>query len=368
MKRHALLSLVLIVLLAGPLFAGGEKEGKVEAKSNAMKVAFVYGSAVGDYGWYWSHDKARKATEKALNFVTTSYLENVKPGAEAERVLKELCEEGYSVIVSASADYESDVKKVGKDYPNVKFLICAGNTALEPNIESFYPKTSQVWYLLGQIAGFLTKTNTIGMVGSVVTPIDLQIQNAWLRGAQSVNPKVVERILFVNTYYDPAAEKDAALSLIDAGVDVIAQATNTPAHVQAAETAGIYAMSQYEDMRQFGPKAYVSGELFSWEKYYIPTLKAIRDGTWKPRYHNPDLTSGIVDLVSLGSMVTDSMKAVIEKSRQRMLNGEPEFFWEGPIKDNTGALKVKKGEKLSEEQLIGMDWWVEGVITAMRGK
>jgi len=333
-----------------------------------LKVAFVYNAVVGDYGWFYGHDQARKITEKELNFVETSFLESVTPGAVAERVMKDLCKEGYNVIVAASADFEADALKAAEQYPQVKFLICAGTVKKEPNVESFYPKSTQVWYILGQIAAKLTKTNNIGMVGAVVHPLDLQIQNAWILGARSVNPSIVERIIYVNTYYDPAAERDASLSLIDVGCDVISQATNTPAHVQAAEEYGVYAMSQFEDMRQFGPNAYVSGDLFHWEKYYIPTLKAIYENTWKPRLYTPDISTGIVDIAEFGSMVTEEMKAMAEETKNRMLTEDPEFFWKGPIYDNQGNLRVKEGERLTDEELLKMDWWVDGIISSMSSK
>jgi basic membrane protein A len=358
--NNMLAMLILIVLLVSITLTVMAKE--------KLKVAFVYNATVGDYGWFYGHDKARKITDEELDFVETSFLENVTPGAVAERVMKELCKDGYDVIIPASGDYEADVLKVADQYPNVKFLICGALTKKDPNIESFYPLSTQVWYMLGQIAGKLTKTNCIGIVGAVVYPIDLQIQNAWILGAKSVNPEVVERIIYINTYYDPAAERDAAESLINAGVDVIAQNTNTPAHVQVAEEYGVYAMSMFEDMRQFGPNAYVSGDVFLWEKYYIPTLTAIYENTWKPRLFIPDLTSGIMDMAEFGPMVTEEMKAMVEESRNKMLTEDPTFFWEGPIYDRDGNLRVKEGEKLTEEELSGMDWWVDGVITSMTSK
>ena len=332
-----------------------------------LKVAFIYGGTVGDYGWYYGHDRARKIVDEELDFVKTSFLESVTPGAVAERVMIELCKDGYDVIIPASGDYESDVLKVADQFPDVKFLICGALTK-KANIESFYPLSTQIWYMLGQIAGKLTKTNNIGMIGAIVYPIDLQTHNVWLLGARTVNPNVVERIIYLNTYYDPAAENDAALSLIDAGVDVIAQNTNSPAHVQAAEKYGIYAMSQFEDMREFGPNAYVSGDQFYWEKYYIPTLRAIYENSWEPRLFQPDLTSGVMAMIEFGPMVTEEMKAIVEESRNRMLTEDPDFFWEGPIYDREGNLRVKEGEKLTDEQLSGMDWWVDGVITSMRTK
>jgi len=360
-KDYFLLVVFLLVVLLANLTLTVMAEEK-------LKVAFIYNGPVGDYGWFYGHDRARKIVDEALDFVETTFIESVTPGAVAERVMKELCKEGYDVIIPASGDFEADALKAGEQYPNVKFLICGAITKKEPNIESFYPLSTQVWYMLGQIAGKLTKTNNIGMTGAVVYPLDLQIHNAWMLGAKSVNPDVILRIIYINTYYDPAAERDVALALIDAGVDVIAQATNTPAHVQAAEEYGVYAMSQFEDMRQFGPNAYVSGDLFHWENYYIPTLTAIYENTWKPRFFQPDVTSGVMDMTEFGPMVTEEMKAIVEKSKKRMLTEDSTFFWEGPIYDTEGKLRVKEGEKLTDEQLSEMNWWVDGIITSMRTK
>jgi len=231
-----LIMFVLVVLLSNiALIAMAEEK---------LQVAFVYHSVVGDFGWFYGHDRARKVTDEALDFIETIYLENVTPGATAERVMTELCKEGYEVIVCPSADGEADVLKVAEKFPDVSFLLATG-TVKRHNVESYDFKNLHVWYMLGQIAGKLTKTNTIGMTGAVVNASDLMVQNIWLLGAQSVNPDVEERIIYINGYYDPAAEKDVALSLIDSGADVVAQATNTAAHVQAAQEFGVYAMCQY---------------------------------------------------------------------------------------------------------------------------
>ncbi len=372
MKKGLLI--LLMVLLAVGLLAGcgstdttsgdttGDDAGNAPAEK--MKVAFVYNAVIGDYGWAYGHEKAREETQAALDFVETSCLENVTPGANAERVMADLAAEGYDVIIAVSGDYEADVRKVAPNYPDTDFLLCCGAYSAA-NVESFYPKATQIWWVLGKVAAQLTKTNTIGMVGAVTAPIDLQIQNAFLLGAQSVNPDIVERIIYINTYYDPAAERDAALSLIDAGVDVITQATNTPAHVQAAVEKGVYAMSQFEDMSQFGPDNYISGDKFVWSAYYIPTLQAIKDGNWVPSttINEPDITSGVCDFVDFGPMVTDEMKTKVQEAVEQV-KADPKIMWKGPIYDNQGNLVVAEGEYLTDEQLLAMNWWVKGTITS----
>lgn len=329
-----------------------------------LKVAFLYETTVGDYGWFYSHNVARIKADNALDFIETRPMENVTPGAVGERIIKELCNDGIDVIVAAGMQFQADVVKVAKDYPNVKFLICSGTVSTN-NIESFWPDRTQLWYMLGQIAGLLTKTNYIGTVGSFSTPLGKPIENAWLLGAQSVNPEVKERIIFVNTWYDPAAERDAALSLIDAGVDVLSQNTNSPAVVQAAEEMGVYAMAQFEDMREFGPNAYIGGEILKWGNYYIQTFTSIYEGTWEAKMYYPDFPTGVIDLQEFGPMVTEQMKEIVNSTKRKILDEDPYFFWEGPIYDNQGNLRVKKGEKKSLKE-YSMDWSVKGIISSSR--
>jgi len=372
LNRKDALALMVVGMIVALLVTGCRSQTPAspepeKGSENQMKVAFVYNAQVGDYGWFYRHDVARKELEQALDYVETIALENVAPGAEAERVLRELASTGFETIVAASADYEADVAKIATDFPDVKFLICAGTIAQEPNVESFFPKAYQLWYVMGKLAGYMTKTNTLGMIGAIVHPLDLQVQNAFALGAQSVNPEAVLRIVYINTYYDPAAEKDAALSLIDAGADVLAQCTNSPAHVQAAEEEGVYALSMWADMSQFGPNAFLSGDLYDWKEYYIPTIEAIRAGTWKPTIKAPDIDAGWIKMADFGPAVPEEVRETVLQELEKMMKREvdPDFFWTGPIYDNTGKTVVPEGYRPTDEDLLAMDWWVKGVITSM---
>lgn len=338
------------------------------SKQKKMKVAFIYNAQIGDYGWAYSHDIARKEIEKKLDYVETFALENVAPGAKAERTMRELASRGFEVIVAPSSDYEADVVKVAKDLPDVKFLICGGTVSQKPNVESFWPKHYQMWYIMGKLAGYMTKTNILGIVGAIVHPLDLQTQNAFTLGALSVNHKVKVRCLYINTYYDPAAEKDAAKSLINAGADVIAQSTNTPSHVQAAEEEGVYALSMWADMHQFGPKAFLSGDNFAWSQYYIPTIEKIHQGKWESKVATFDISSGILRMADFGESVPQDIRDKIQADLDKVTkNGvDPDHFWQGPIYDNKGNLVVLEGQKLTEEQLLNMNWWVKGIITSQK--
>lgn len=366
-------AMLTIILLSSTVTGCGlsEKQSTTTSKDSTkekMQVAFIYNAQIGDYGWAYSHDVARKEIEKKLDYVKTVALENVAPGAKAERTMRELASRGFEVIVAPSSDYEADVLKVAKDLPNVKFLICGGTVSQKPNVESFWPKHYQMWYIMGKLAGYMTKTDVLGIVGAIVHPLDLQTQNAFTLGALSVNPKVKVRCLYINTYYDPAAEKDAAKSLINVGADVIAQSTNTPSHVQAAEEEGVYALSMWADMHKFGPKAFLSGDNFDWSQYYIPTIEEIHQGKWTPKMATFDITSGILRMADFGESVPQDVKDKIKAELDKVVKGgvDPDNFWQGPIYDNKDNLVVPKGEKLTEEQLLNMNWWVKGVVTSKK--
>ena len=300
MKKYMMLFLVLAVILSS--FAGcgagsdTEDATPVESSDDQMKVAFVYHGTVGDFGWFYTLDKAREKTNEALDWVKCDKIENVAVGTDAERVFTELCQEGYKVIVAGSLDYEADILKVAEQYPDVAFLTASGS-AFGDNVESFFPRRDQIWYLMGQIAAGLSKTGDLGLVGSLPNQptIDV-ILNAWTLGAQSVNPDTQVHVIWCNTFDDPAAERDAALSLIEVGCDVILQGTNNAAHVQACEEMGVYSMSQWEDMNTYGPNYYVGGEKLNWEKYFIEVFPQIRDGEWTGRQYYPDFTKAVATL------------------------------------------------------------------------
>lgn len=367
MKKLGLLFLIVVIVVS--LFTGCQPsdEGAVtegdEAVEEQFKAAFVYHAAVGDFGWFYGHDKAREKTEEALDWLDTVVIENVAPGAQAERVFRELCDEGYNAIVAASIDYEADVLKVAEEYPDVAFLICSGTTTREPNVESYFPSRPALWYLLGKVAGTVTETDKIGMIGSLPFPIMIQINNAWYLGAKSVNPDVTMNLVYLNTFFDPAAERDVALSLIDVGCDVIAQGTNTPSHVQAAEEMGVYAMSQWEDMHEFGPNAYLTGEVFNWDQYYIEVFTAIKEGTWSPRLHYPEVSTGIVGLATMGPAITPELQSLIDETMDAIY-ADPGIVWDGPIYDTEGNIVVAEGERLTDEDLANMYWHVQGIITS----
>lgn len=362
------LSLAMFGMISG---CGGGTEDVVDDGTNdqgdaiddSFKVAMIYAFDVGDQGWGFEHNKAMLELADALDYVEITVLENVSPGAEAERTLRDLADRGYKVIYNPSTDYETDVMNVAPDYPDTAFLICSG-TAVADNVESFWPRHYQLWYIYGVLAGHMSETGIMGITGAFPHALEVQSQNAFLLGAQSVNPNMEGRLVYLSTYFDPASESDVANSLIDEGADILAQWTNTPAHVDAAETAGVYAFSTWANMEAFGPNSYLSGDDVKWSMYLIPTVEAIYNGTWEAQFFYPHISDErfMINMVPLPDFVPADVKAEIMALYEGMKSGEidPDFFWEGPISDNSGNIRIANGEKATDEELLTQDWFVQG--------
>jgi basic membrane protein A and related proteins len=334
-------------------------------EASPMKVAFVYHGTVGDKGWFYGHDQARIKVEADLNWVETQTIESAKPGSDAERVFTELCDEGYKVIVAASLDYEEDCISVGEQYPDVAFLVCSGSKTTA-NVEPFFPRRDQLWYLLGQVAGGLSKTGKLGLVGSLPNqPTINPIADAWILGAQSVNPNATLNIIWLNTFDNPPAERDAALSMIEEGCDVIMQGTNNPAHVQVCEEKGVYSMSQWEDMSQYGPNTYVAGEQLKWEVYYEDTFTKIAQGTWKASLYYPPYSMGVAQETKFYQTLPAEVMQKYTDTKAKLL-ADPQLMWAGPIYDIDGNLVVKDGERVADADVYKTSWLVKGIISSVK--
>ena len=362
----AALMIALAVLLSG---CGSNKESSQESKTQTaagqektekLKVAFIYVGPVGDAGWTKSHDDGRKYLEQQLgDKVETKYLESVPEGADAERVLTELCEKGYKVIFATSFGYMDPIIKVAQKYPDVIFLHCSGYKTA-PNVGTYFGRMYQARYLSGIIAGKMTKKNLIGYVAAHPIPEVVRMINAFTLGVRSVNPDAKVKVVWTNTWYDPAKEKEAAVSLIQSGADLIAQHQDTPGPQQAAEEAGIYSIGYNTDMSKFAPKANLTSPVWNWGPYYVKTVQDILDGKWKSEQYWGPMADGIVDLAPISNTVPADVKKLVDDKKQEILSGKWDVFT-GPIKDNSGKEKVSAGQKMTDEQLLSFDWFVEGV-------
>lgn len=344
------------VLLAA---AGLMLAATTSAMAEPTKVGFVYVGPIGDHGWSYRHDIGRKAIEKALgDKVKTSYVESVKEGPDAARVIQQLAASGHKLIFTTSFGFMNPTLKVAKKFPNVKFEHATGYKRSD-NLSTYAARFYEGRYIAGVIAGKMTKSNILGYVGSFPIPEVVRGVNSFILGARSVNPKAVVKTVWVNSWYDPGKEGDAAKALIDQGVDIITQHTDSPAPLQVAANRGVLGFGQASDNYHFAPKAQMTAIIDNWDSYYVERAKAVVDGTWKSGDVWGGLKDGMVSMAKYTNMPEDVKKLAMD-TEAAIIAGKLLPF-AGPIKDQSGALKVKAGEALSDGDLLGMNWYVEGV-------
>ena len=326
-----------------------------------LKVAFVYLGPVTDGGWTQMHDVARKKLEAALgSAVKTTFIENVPETADSERVFRQLASDGNKLIFATSFGYMEPLQKVSKLFPDVKFEHVNGFKT-GPNISVYEPRFEEGFYLIGVLAGQMTKTNTLGFIGSFPIPTVMRNIDAMTLGALSVNPKIKTKPIWVNTWYDPGKERQAADTLIAQGADVVAQNTDSPASIQAAQEKGTYAFSIDADMSEFGKKAQLSGSTEDWSGYYIAETKKVLDGSWTGnRRTRWGLKEGLVVMAPLNPDIPPAVVKVFEEKKAKIIAGELNPFG-GPIKDNTGKEMVAAGSVMPAEIASSLNWYVEGV-------
>jgi len=360
MNRMGLLATAALRLISIAALCAAMEAGSPAFADEPLKVAFVYVGPVGDAGWTYAHDQGRQALEKALGSkVKTTYVENVAEGADAERVIRQLATEGNKVIFTTSFGFMNATVKVAQSFPNVIFEHATGYKTAK-NLGVYEARFYEGAYLLGVMAGQMTKTNTLGFVASFPIPEVIRNIDAYTLGAQSVNPKVRTKVIWVNTWYDPAKERQAAETLIAQGADLLCQNTDSPAIVQVAQEKGIYAFGWDSDMRKFAPKSQLTANTNNWGVYYIDTVKKVLAGTWKPEVVKWGLKEGVVVMAPLNSVVPPAAAKVFEEKKKALIDGKLTPF-QGPIKDQSGAVKVPAGSTMSLEELMSLNWYVEGV-------
>ena len=348
------------------LFAGLLVAGSASFAADApVKVAFVYIDPVGDTGWSYQHDLARKELEKALGpKVKTTVVEKVPDTADAERVIRQLAASGHDLVFTTSFGYMEPTLRVAKLFPKVKFEHATGFKQA-PNMVSYESRFYEGAYLLGVIAGRTTKSNTLGYVGSFPIPEVVRNINAFTLGARSVNPKVKVKVIWVDTWYDPGKERQAAEALIAQGADVLCQNTDSPAVVQVAEQRGVHAFGWDSDMAKYGPHSQLAANTQHWSDYYIQEVKKVLDGSWTGNRSTVwGLKEGMVALASLNPSIPPDVLKVLEERRLAIVAGTLHPF-AGPLKDNTGTLKVPAGTTMTHEQLMAISWYVEGIDGAL---
>lgn len=329
------------------------------AAQEKVKACWIYVGPIGDHGWSYQHDQGRLQVEKELGGkVETVYVENVAEGPDAERTIERLAREDCKIVFTTSFGFMEATVKVAKKFPDVKFEHATGYKRAE-NLATYNAKFHEGRYIIGQIAARMSKTGTAGYIVSFPIPEVVSGINSFMLGAQSVNPDFKVKIVWVNTWYDPGKEADAAKVLFGQGADIIVQHTDSTAPLQIAEEQGKLGFGQASDMIKFAPKAQLTAIVDHWGDYYVERVKAVIDGAWKSVDVWGGLDSGMVKMSEYTNM-PDDVKRTAQETEGKIKSGELHPF-KGPITNQAGELVVKEGETATDEQILGMNWYVKGI-------
>jgi simple sugar transport system substrate-binding protein len=373
-KRSMLKVAALSAVAAAALVGCGKKEEPAPApapapapvaeapapKPEPLKIAFAYVGPVGDGGWSFAHDNGRKAIEKEFgDKVVTSFVESVPESADAERVLRDLAGQGNKLIFGTTFGYMESMLKVAEDNKGVKFEHATGYKTAE-NMRTYDSRTYEGAYMAGIIAGAMTKSNTLGVVGSVPIPEVIRNINSFTLGAQSVNPKIKTKVVWVNEWFSPPKETEAATSLINGGADVLFQNTDSPAVLKTAQEKGKRAFGWDSDMTAYGPKAHLASAVINWGPYYIKATKDALEGQWATGQSWWGVKEGAIDIVSIAEDVPADTKAKVEAVKKGLADGSFQI-WKGPIVGQDGKEVLAKDTVADDKFLGGVNFYVKGV-------
>ncbi|ESS13139.1 MAG: BMP family ABC transporter substrate-binding protein [Burkholderiaceae bacterium] len=367
---RSLVKLAALTALSAAVLVGcGKKEEAAAPEAAApaaaivvepLKVAFAYVGPVGDGGWTYAHDRARAEVQAAFgDKIVTSYVENVPESADAERVIRDLASQGNKLIFGTTFGYMEPMLKIAPDFADVKFEHATGYKS-GPNMRTYDSRTYQGAYMAGIIAGAMTKTNTLGVVGSVPIPEVIRNINSFTMGAQSVNPAIKTNVVWVGEWFNPPKETEAAQSLINGGADVLMQNTDSSAVLQTAEKNGKRAFGWDSDMTAYAPKAHLGSAVINWTPYYTKAVNDALNGTWATGSVWWGVKEGAIDMVNVAEDVPADIKAKINEVRAGFKDGSF-AVWTGPIVDNTGKEQIAAGTTADDGFLGGVKFYVKGV-------
>ncbi len=356
---------------AGFTFAGctGRKSNQQSQVSTAtspvaanepFKVGFVYVGPVNDFGWTYAHDLGRRELQANLqDKVKTTFVENVNEGADAERVIRQLALDGNKLIFTTSFGFMNPTIKVAKDFPNVYFEHCTGYKSAA-NVGTYLGRFEEPRYLTGMIAGKMTKSNVIGFIGAYPIPEVIRSIGAFTQGVRGTNPKAQVKVIWVQSWFDPAKEREAAQALVNLGADILSQHTDSAAAMQLAEEKGIYAFGYNTDMSKFGAKAHLTSAINKWGKFYTDKALSVINGTWKSQEVWDGISQGMVDISPMNQVIPSDVQELVNAKREEFIKGTAHPF-DGPVKDQQGVVRVLKGKVLDDKGQLTMDWYVEGI-------
>jgi basic membrane protein A and related proteins len=370
MKRRTKPLAVLLSVGALALVVASTGWGRSNASSaSPFKVAWIYVGPHNDGGWSQAHDDGRLYVQKKLGSkVQTTYKENIAVGAQFNQTVASLSAQGYKLIFATSYGYVT--KAVAAKYPNVLFEQATG-TLVTKNVSEYFGAAEDTVFLSGMAAGAASKTGKIGFVVAYPIPEVIRHANAFALGAQATHPGATVRLVWTNSWFDPAKEKKAAQSLYAAGVDVLGQNVDSPATGQFAESVKVPWVGYDSDAAKFAPKSWLTASVYDWGPYYLKRVKAAMNGTWKPGFYYGSIKDGFTKLAAYGPGVSAKTKAQIAAMQKKIVKGT---FYEfsGPLYDQSGKLRVKKGVRMQvlkggTNSLYGMNWLVKGVIGSPKG-
>ena len=360
------------VAAAATLAGCGKKEEAAPAAATAsapapapkpepLKIAFAYVGPVGDGGWTFAHDNGRKAIEKEFgDKVVTSFVEKVPEAADAERVFRDMAGQGHKLIIGTTFGYMEPMLKVAADMPGVKFEHATGYKQAA-NMRTYDSRTYEGAYMAGVIAGAMTKSNTLGVVGSIPIPEVIRNINSFTLGAQSVNPKIKTKVVWVNEWFNPPKETEAAQSLINGGADVLFQNTDSSAVLQTAAKNKKLAFGWDSDMTAYAPEAHLASAIINWAPYYIKATREALDGSWKGGESAWwGVKEGAIDIVSINDRVPADIKAKVETVKAGLKDGSFNI-WKGPLLGQDGKEVLKKDEVADDKFLGGVNFYLKGV-------
>ena len=362
MRRMTLLALAAIGLAA----CGGSTT--TPPSSTAYKAAWLYVGSAADAGWTKAHDDGRLYVAQQLGSqVQTTFKENVPEGPQATQVIDSLVADGNKIIFATSFGFQDQVAAAAKKYPDVKFEMATGYK-LDKNLAEFFGAAEDADYLTGMAAGAASKSGKIGFVAPFPIPEVIREINAFTLGAQATHPGATVHVIWTTTWFDPAKEKAAAQSLISAGVDVLGQGQDSPATGEAAKANNppLKWAGYDSDQKSFAPDQWLTGTVYHWGPYELTRVKAAMDGSWTSGSYYGSLKDGFVDIAPFGTSVDSATQTKISDKKAALTAGT---FYEfaGPLNDQSGKVKVPSGTKLTLEQILSMDWFVQGVIGSPKG-
>lgn len=334
--------------------------------ADPLKVGFVYVGPIGDHGWTYQHNEGRLAVEAEFgDRVETSFVEKVSEGADAERVVNQLAATGHKLIFTTSFGFMNPTLKVAQRHSDVMFEHATGYKRAD-NLATYAARFYEGRTVSGTLAGHVSETGIVGYIASFPIPEVVRGIGAFTLAARRINPDLQVRVVWVNSWYDPGKEADAAKALVDQGADVLLQHTDSPAPMQVAEERGIKAVGQASDMTRFGPNAHMTAVVNDWAPYYVERVGKALDGAWSSSDTWGGLASGMVKMAPFNANLPAEAIADAEQAVADIKSGARHPF-DGPVRDQSGAVRIAEGERASDEMLLGMDWYVEGVQGKLPG-